>query len=167
MRGAFSVPPPHAAMMDNVSGQAANRLATLRMPEVVNLDRVRVRVLDDITRTIPHGQVRRRSLRAARVERLLGVGLQEVDEAVVVEGFERRHGSASLRSDAGDVAAKEQPDSGGGVELADAPCATGVVRDAADNNAAKRVVANAAAVVDSRGRANSISRWSGWQHDLP
>ena len=113
MRGAFSVPPPHAAMMDNVSGQAANRLATLRMPEVVNLDRVRVRVLDDITRTIPHGQVRRRSLRAARVERLLGVGLQEVDEAVVVEGFERRHGSASLRSDAGDVAAKEQSDSGG------------------------------------------------------
>jgi len=100
-------------MMDNVSGQAANRLATLRMPEVVNLDRVCVRVLDSITRTIPHGQVRRRSLRAARVERLLGVGLQEVDEAVVVEGFERRHGSASLRSDAGDVAAKEQSDSGG------------------------------------------------------
>ena len=153
--------------MDNVSGQAANRLATPRMPDVVNLDRVCVRVLDDITRTIPHGQVRRRSLRAARVERLLGVGLQEVDEAVVVEGFERRHGSASLRSDAGDVAAKEQPDSGGGVELADTPSAPGVVGDAADNNAAKRVVANAAAVVNSRGRPNSISRWSGWQHDLP
>ena len=46
-------------------------------------------------------------------KRLLGLGLQEVDKAVVVEGFERRHGSASLRSDAGDVAAKEQSDSGG------------------------------------------------------
>ena len=113
MRGDFSVPPPQAAMMDNVSGQAGNRLATLRMPEAVNLDRVCVRVLDSITRTIPHGQVRRRVFRAARIRRLLGPALQEVDEALVVEGFERRHGSASLRSDAGDVAAKEQSDSGG------------------------------------------------------
>ena len=110
---------------------------------------------------------RRRAFRAARCGRLLGVGLQKVDEAFVVEGFERRDGSASFRADAGDVAAKEQSDSGGGVELSDTPCATGVVGDAADHEAAKRVVATAAAVVNSRGRPNSISRWSGWQHDLP
>ena len=99
--------------MHNVSGQAAHRLAIPRLPEVVNLDRVCDRALNRITRTIPHGQVRRRVFRAARIRRLLGPALQEVDEALVVEGFERRHGSASLRSDAGDVAAKEQSDSGG------------------------------------------------------
>jgi len=103
----------------------------------------------------------------ARRERLLAPGLQEVHESLVVEGFERRERSASLGADAGDVAAKEQSDSGGGVELSDTPCATGVVCDAADHEAAKRVVATAAAVVNSRGQPNSISRWSGWQHDLP
>src|SRR6476619_2718709 len=97
---------------------------------------------------------RRQAFRAGRCGRLLGVGLQKVDEAFVVEGFERRDGTASLRADAGDVAAKEQSDSGGGVELSDTPCATGVV-------------ATAAAVVNARGRPKSISRWSGWQHDLP
>jgi len=105
--------------------------------------------------------------RAARFGRLLGLELQKVDEALVVEGLERRDGGASLRADAGDVASKEESDSGGRVELSDTPCATGVVGDTADNDAAKRVVANAAAAVNSRGRPNSISRWSGWQHVLP
>ena len=110
---------------------------------------------------------RRRAFRAARCGRLLGVGLQKVDEAFVVEGFERRDGRASLRADAGDVAAKEQSDSGGGVELSDTPRATSVVGDAADDKAAKHVVADSAAAVNSRGWPDSISRWSGWQHDLP
>ena len=103
----------------------------------------------------------------ARRERLLAPGLQEVHESLVVEGFERRERSASLGADAGDVAAKEQSDSGGRVELSDAPGATGVVGNAADNNASERVIANAAAAVDSRRLPDSISRWSGWQHDLP
>ena len=103
----------------------------------------------------------------ARRVRLLGVGLQEVDEPLVVERLEWREGSACLRSDAGYVAAKKQSDSSGGVEFADTPCATSVVGDAADNDTAKRFVANAAAAVNSRRLPDSISRWSGWQHDLP
>lgn len=103
----------------------------------------------------------------ARRGRLLDPGLQEVDEPVVVEGFEWREGSASLGADAGDVAAKEQPDSGGRVELANAPGAPGVVGYAANNDASERVIANAAAAVNSRRLPDSISGWSGWQHESP
>jgi hypothetical protein len=67
-----------------------------------------------MTRTIPHGQERRRILRAGAARAtILGPGLQEVDEPLVVEGLERREGSASLGADAGDVAAEEKSDSGG------------------------------------------------------
>jgi hypothetical protein len=53
------------------------------------------------------------------------------------------------------------------VELSNTPGATGVVGDVADNDASERVIANAAAAVNSRRLPDSISRWSGWQHDLP
>ena len=137
------------------------------MPDVASPGLPCVRVLNGMTRTIPHGQESRRVFATARRARLLGLRLQKVDEPLVIEGFERCEGSASLRADAGHVTAKEQSDSGGGVELSDTPRATSVVGDAADDKAAKHVVADSAAAVNSRGWPDSISRWSGWQHDLP
>ena len=153
--------------MHNASGHAANRVADLRMADGENIHRKRLRAQTDMPEryhTVKSAGVQGSP---ARRERLLAPGLQKVDEPLVVEGFERCERGASFGADAGDVAAKEQSDSGGRMEFPYAPGATGVVGDAANNDASERVIANAAAAVNSRRLPDSISRWSGWQHDLP
>src|SRR5262252_4411527 len=91
VRGALSVPPLQAARIANASGNAAaNRPTFARTPsESANLDQVSVALLNRMVRTIPRGQGQQRA-------RLLGLGLQEVDEPIVVQGFERRDGGAGL-----------------------------------------------------------------------